>query len=81
MEASEGMQHVIVSVQEAGVAVLELNRPLKRNALSQDLMNELTGSLAQLDRDSRVRAVVLTSVGESPFCGEWGRMNFATRFV
>ncbi|CAI6341889.1 unnamed protein product [Periconia digitata] len=54
--------------QQAGVAVLELARPLKRNALSQDLIDELTGVLRQLDRDGSVRAVVLTSVEGSPFC-------------
>ncbi|KAJ4299754.1 hypothetical protein N0V90_005000 [Kalmusia sp. IMI 367209] len=61
-------RHVILSIREAGVAICELNRPLKRNALSQDLINELTGALAQLERDSKVHAVVLTSVGDSPFC-------------
>jgi len=66
-------QNVILSIREVGVVSLELNRPLKRNALSQDLIDELTGVLVQLDRDSTVRAVILTSVGESPFCGEWNR--------
>ena len=62
--------NVVLSIRATGVAVLQLNRPLKRNALSQDLISELTGGLRQLDRDPTVRAVVLTSVGQSPFCGE-----------
>ncbi|KAF2265567.1 ClpP/crotonase [Lojkania enalia] len=60
--------NVISSIREVGVAVLQLNRPHKRNALSQDSINELTWALQQLNRDHAVRAVVLSSVGESPFC-------------
>ncbi|PVH94971.1 ClpP/crotonase [Periconia macrospinosa] len=61
------MSNVSLAIR-AGVAVLELNRPLKRNALSQELIDELTGALRHLDRDSSVMAVVLTSVEGSPFC-------------
>lgn len=60
---------LIVSIKSGGVAVVELNRPKKRNALSQDLINELTGALSQLHRSPTVRAVVLTSAGTAPFCG------------
>lgn len=73
--ASEGAMkapsttHVLLGMRTAGVAVVELNRPLKRNALSQDLIDELTGVLRHLDRDRSVMAVVLTSVEGSPFCG------------
>ncbi|KAF2112840.1 enoyl-CoA hydratase/isomerase [Lophiotrema nucula] len=57
-----------MSITETGVAVLFLNRPHKRNALSQDLIDELTRALHELDRDANVRVIVLTSVGQSPFC-------------
>ncbi|KAF2445307.1 ClpP/crotonase [Karstenula rhodostoma CBS 690.94] len=59
---------VVSSKQEAGVAVVELNRAIKRNALSQNLINELLQSLHRLDQDVEVRAIVLTSTGQSPFC-------------
>ncbi|OAG08442.1 enoyl-CoA hydratase [Paraphaeosphaeria sporulosa] len=58
---------VVSSKQEAAVAVVELNRAIKRNALSQSLINELLQTLRELDRDVEVRAIVLTSTGESPF--------------
>ncbi|KAF2474851.1 enoyl-CoA hydratase [Lindgomyces ingoldianus] len=60
--------NVISSIRQTGVAVLQLNRPLKRNALSQAMIDELTGALRRLDQDQAVRTVVLTSVEESPFC-------------
>ncbi|KAF2178612.1 enoyl-CoA hydratase [Zopfia rhizophila CBS 207.26] len=67
---TEEVKHpnIILSIRETGVAVLQLNRPLKRNALSQDTIDELTRDLRQLDQDQRVRSVVLTSSGDSPFC-------------
>lgn len=60
---------VASSRPEAGVAVVELNRATKRNALSQSLINQLLQTLRDLDRDVQVRAIVLTSAGQSPFCG------------
>jgi enoyl-CoA hydratase len=67
---SDQSSDFVLASKEAGVAVLQLNRPLKRNALSQDLIRELTGAMQQLDRDIDVRCVILTSAGQSPFCGE-----------
>jgi enoyl-CoA hydratase len=58
---------LIVTIESQGIAIVELNRPRKRNALSQGLIDELTGTLSQLDRSPTVLAVILTSSG--PFCG------------
>ena len=56
-----------ISIKDEGIAILELNRPRKRNALSQALIDELVTALRQCDHDSRVFAVILTSSG--PFSG------------
>ncbi|KAF1358014.1 enoyl-CoA hydratase [Lizonia empirigonia] len=58
----------IVTKKDGSVAILELNRPEKRNALSQALINELIEGLSGLARDATVRAVILTGSGEGPFC-------------
>jgi len=50
-----------------GVAVLTLNRPQQRNALSAELRRRLASTLARLEEDPRVGAVVLTGAGEV-FC-------------
>jgi enoyl-CoA hydratase len=50
-----------------GVALLTLNRPEKRNALSIDLRVELAEALAATAADEAVGAVVLTGAG-SAFC-------------
>ncbi|KAK1914938.1 hypothetical protein P3342_011866 [Pyrenophora teres f. teres] len=51
------------SIKDEGIAILELNRPRKRNALSQALIDELVTALRQFDRDPAVFAVILTSSG------------------
>lgn len=66
-ENTAGM--IVVKKREAGIAIVELNRVQKRNAMSQELIDELTGTLRALDRDIEVRVVILTSSGHSPFCG------------
>src|SRR3989441_2309469 len=54
-----GYENVLVEI-EAPIATVTLNRPQVLNALSPDLIRELTGVLADLDADESVRAVVLT---------------------
>lgn len=44
-------------------AIITLNRPERRNALSLQLMRELVQTLEQLGRDSNVRAVILRANG------------------
>jgi enoyl-CoA hydratase/carnithine racemase len=61
---------LIVSSKEGSVAIVKLNRPEKRNALSQNLIDELIEVLSQLDTDVTVRAVVLTGSGQEPFSGK-----------
>jgi 3-hydroxypropionyl-coenzyme A dehydratase len=52
---------------EDGVALLTLNRPEKRNALSIELRYELARELAALGEDESVGALVVTGAG-SAFC-------------
>src|SRR2546423_4688061 len=54
-----GYENVLVEI-EAPIATVTLNRPKVLNALSPDLIRELTGALAELDADDSVRAVVPT---------------------
>jgi enoyl-CoA hydratase/carnithine racemase len=52
------------TTREGGVALVRLNRPEARNALSPELMDELAGSLEQLDADPEVRCVVIAGSDE-----------------
>jgi enoyl-CoA hydratase len=50
---------LIVVDRDAPIAVVRLNRPEARNALSDGLMDELVGALAELDADAEIRCIVL----------------------
>jgi enoyl-CoA hydratase/carnithine racemase len=52
---------------EDGVATITLNRPEKRNAITDDMRTELIAALEQVTADRAVRAVILTGNGKG-FC-------------
>jgi enoyl-CoA hydratase len=53
--------------REDQIALLTLNSPAKRNALSADLINELAQNLTTLQGDDSLRVVILTGTGTA-FC-------------
>lgn len=53
--------------REGPVAIVTLNRPERRNALSSPMMAELARVVGELDADPSVRCVVLTGAG-NVFC-------------
>jgi methylglutaconyl-CoA hydratase len=58
---------VLIETDDRGVATLTLNRPDKHNALSAEMIAELSEAARRLGRDPAVRVVVLTGSGKS-FC-------------
>lgn len=78
MDQGSKPSNLIVSTKDGGVAVVELNRPKKRNALSQALIDELIEVLSHLERDETVSTAILTSSG--PFSGNtasWAHLECA----
>ena len=62
------MTYESICVQHDGpCAVVTLNRPQRRNALSLELMLELIDCLGQIGRDRAIRAVILAAAGKV-FC-------------
>ena len=61
-----GTEELLARIED-GVAVLTLNRPEVRNALSDTLSPALRRIFASLREDARVRAVLLTGAGQA-FC-------------
>jgi enoyl-CoA hydratase len=59
MIAAMGYEHIAVDV-EPPIATITLNRPKVLNALSPDLIREVSGALSECEADESVRAVVLT---------------------
>jgi enoyl-CoA hydratase/carnithine racemase len=58
---------LILLEYEGETALLTLNRPEKRNALSRDLLMQLESALEQLNRDE-IKVVVVTGAGDVSFC-------------
>jgi methylglutaconyl-CoA hydratase len=54
-----------IGVDARGVATLTLNRPEKHNAMSAQMIAELSEAVGQLGADDAVRVVVLTGAGVS----------------
>lgn len=58
------MDHLRVEHPQPCVAVVRIDRPVKRNALSVALRRELVQTLQSLDADGEVRAIVLTGAAD-----------------
>ncbi|KAK0736356.1 enoyl-CoA hydratase/isomerase [Apiosordaria backusii] len=65
----ESLQDVQLSVDDAtGIAIIRLDRPAKRNAFSQFMIDQLVSVLSHIDDLDSVRAVVLAGGSDGPFC-------------
>ena len=60
------MQHLNLKI-EGGLATVTLDRPVKKNALSELLFDELYEAGLSLQQTPSLRAVILTGAG-SDFC-------------
>lgn len=67
---------ISITTDARGIATLTLDRAEKHNAMSAQMISELTQAARQLGADDSVRAVVLTGTGKS-FCagGDLGWMR------
>lgn len=65
-----------LQVDDQAIATITLNRPDKRNAMSDDMRSELIDALERVAADRSVRALVLTGTGKG-FCagGDVGGMQ------
>ena len=61
------MSNVLTSEKDALTAIVTLNRPERRNALTIELLTELTAALEQMSADPRKRILILRGEGKA-FC-------------
>src|SRR5690554_7809064 len=59
---------ILLRRREGGIEVLTLNRPDQRNALTPELMAQLSDALDDAARSDEVRVVVVTASGDKAFC-------------
>jgi len=60
-------QHILFDVDSSGVALLTINRPEKRNALSGELIAELDQAFQRAASQKDIRAVIITGAGDKAF--------------
>ena len=70
-------QDILVSVEGSGVAIVTLNRPAKRNAVSLAMWRRLGEIFPELGRRQDVRVVILTGAG-GHFCAGADISEFPT---
>jgi enoyl-CoA hydratase len=58
---------LLLEEREPGIHLLTVNRPQALNALSPDVIDELTAAFASLQADRTVRALLVTGAGEKSF--------------
>lgn len=61
------MSSLLLTQVDGRVATLILNRPEKRNALSAELVSEMTAAMVAFNADEHVRVIVVRSA-DKPFC-------------
>jgi enoyl-CoA hydratase len=59
--------HILFEADADGVALLTVNRPEKRNALSGAVVAELKDAFERTAADSAIRALIVTGAGEKAF--------------
>ena len=71
-----GVAYSLLTLERDGnVATITLNRPEKRNALSDALRRELAAVVGELDADGAVGVAILTGAGPA-FCAGFDRSEF-----
>ena len=60
-------QHILFEVDHSGVALVTINRPEKRNALSNAVIAELSEAFERAAAEKDIRAVILTGAGDKAF--------------
>jgi enoyl-CoA hydratase len=71
---------LVLDRPQAGIVVLQLNRPKQLNAINEVMRDELTQTFATIGADTSVNAVVLTGAGRG-FCSGIDVRNFAAKTV
>lgn len=59
---------VLFEARENGIAIITLNRPETRNALSREIRDGLFAAWNRFERDPALRIAILTGAGDTAFC-------------
>jgi enoyl-CoA hydratase len=60
-------EQILFAVDETGIALVTINRPEKRNALSRAVVRELGAAFGRVAEDPAIRAAIITGAGDTAF--------------
>jgi len=60
-------RHLLFETDDAGIALVTVNRPEKRNALSAEVIAELQDAFERIGAEAGIRAAIVTGAGEKAF--------------
>lgn len=64
------IEYKLIQLERAdGIAIVTLNHPEKLNALSQQMLGELTAAVKELEAEEDIRVVILTGTGKAFVAG------------
>jgi len=58
----------IIFERKDNIAWIKLNRPEKLNALTIEMLEEISSILDEIEKDIEIRCVIITGLGEKSFC-------------
>jgi len=67
MALSESTTEELLVEQKGNIAILTLNRPERLNAISRDMLQELSDKMVEANKDPEIRCIILTGAGRG-FC-------------
>ena len=67
MAISPSSTEQLLVEQDGHVAIITLNRPERLNAISREMLNELSAKMVEADKDPETRCIVFTGAGRG-FC-------------
>lgn len=74
MTLSASNSDELIVEQKGYVVIITLNRPERLNAISRDMLNELSAKMVEADKDPDTRCIVLTGAGRG-FCSGLDLIN------
>ncbi len=61
-------ESVLYDIHDGSIAVITLNRPERRNAISLEVRERLRDAFLRFEADATVRVAILTGAGDQAFC-------------
>src|SRR5215217_4396231 len=61
------MYKTLLTSLEHGIFIVIINRPDKMNALNRDVMNDLDKVTDEIEKNSEIKAVIITGSGQKAF--------------